>query len=113
MRKIEKQMNDAIVNKIDWQKDNTSVYYNDENDCSIVRLHGNKIAEIYENEIVLFDGGFQSVTTKSRLNAIISENGGFGSEGVFQKSFDWFVRIYNYASKKYETVPFYNGLVLV
>lgn len=112
MRKIEIAMNKAIENKTNWSSANTAVYYNEELDCSIVRLHGNKIAEIFEDKIVLFDGGFQSVTTKSRLNAIINGNGGFGSEGVFQKSFDWFVRIYDYATKSYNVVDFQNGLVL-
>ena len=112
MRKIELQMNKAIEDKKDWSKDNTSVSYNEELDCSIVRLYGNKIAEIYEGKIVLFDGGFQSVTTKSRLNAIIDGNGGFASEGVFQKDWDWFVRIYDYATKTFNVVDFQNGLIL-
>ena len=113
MRQIEVQMNKAIEDKKDWSKNNTSVSYNEELDCSIVRLYGNKIAEIYGDKIVLFDGGVQSVTTKSRLNAIITSNGGFGSEGVFQKSYDWFVRIYDYATKTYNNIPFQNGLILV
>ena len=112
MRKIEVQMNKAIEDKKDWSKDNTSVSYNEELDCSIVRLYGNKIAEIYEGKIVIFDGDCKSKTTKSRLNAIITSNGGFGSEGVFQKSYDWFVRIYDYATKSYNVVDFQNGLVL-
>ena len=40
-------------------------------------------------ELALFDGGWQSVTTKSRLNALCNEFAtGFG---VFQKNWDWFV----------------------
>ena len=49
MRKIEQQMNDAVANNKNWQSANTSVHYNEENGESIVRLHGNKIAEISDN----------------------------------------------------------------
>ena len=90
MRKIEQQMNTAIANSINWQSGNTSVHFNEEENLSVVRLHGNKIAEIGESFIRLFDGGFQSVTTKSRLNAILAEHGEDG-DCVFQKNFNWFV----------------------
>ena len=46
MRKIEAQMNAAIAQGRDWQSGNTSVHFNDEEQVAIVRLHGNKIAEI-------------------------------------------------------------------
>ena len=69
MRKIEAQMNAAIAQGRDWQSANTSVHFNDEEGVAIVRLHGNKIAEIGEGFITLFDGGWQTTTTKSRLNA--------------------------------------------
>ena len=46
MRKIEQQMNEAVANNKNWQSANTSVHYNEENGVSIVRLHGNKIAEV-------------------------------------------------------------------
>ena len=70
MRKIETQMNDAISSNANWTKANTSVTTQD--GVSAVRLHGNLIAEIGDNFIRLFDGGWQSNTTKSRLNAILS-----------------------------------------
>ena len=53
-------------------------------------LHGNKIAEVGDNFVRLFDGGWQSNTTKSRLNAILSEHG-LPGERVFQRKFEWFV----------------------
>ena len=58
----------------------------------LFRLYGNKIAEVGDTFIRLFDGGHQSVTTKSRLNAILAEHGDDG-DCVFQKNFDWFVNI--------------------
>ena len=90
-RKIEIAMNQAIAQGRDWQSGNTAVYFNDEEQVAIVRLHGNKIAEIGEGFITLFDGGWQTRTTQSRLNAILSENG-LPGERVFQKAFKWFIQ---------------------
>ena len=56
MRKIEQQMNDAVANNKTWQSANTSVHYNEENGVSVVRLHGNKIAEIGDDFLQIFDG---------------------------------------------------------
>ena len=113
MRKIETQMIHAIKNNIDWQSGNTSVHFNEENDVSIVRLHGNKIAEIDDNSMIIFDGGYQSKTTKSRLNALCNEFCITG-EGVFQKNYNWFVRHYVGAVNgvdKFITKEFTNGYV--
>ena len=73
MRKIESQMCAAIQANINWSNGNTTVHFNEESGVSIVRLHGNKIAEVSDNDMTIFDGGWQSNTTKSRLNAIINE----------------------------------------
>ena len=90
MRKIEQLMNVAISNNHEyWVKDNTSVETID--GVSYVRLHGNLIAEVDDNGIKLYDGGWQSTTTKSRLNALCSEFC-IAGEGVFQKDFLWYVR---------------------
>ena len=94
MRLIEKNMNQAIRNRKEhWQPANTSVesFYCSVSDRvgSIVKLHGNKIAEVYANSIVLFDGGWQTVTTKSRLNALLDE---FATgTGVIQRNFEWYL----------------------
>ena len=56
-----------------------------------IYLHGNHIATYnYDlKELSLYDGGWQSNTTKSRLNALCYELAtGFS---VFQKNWDWFV----------------------
>ena len=89
MRKIETQMNTAIWSKKNWAGSNTTVITED--DISTVMLHGNHIATYYHDkkELALFDGGWQSNTTKSRLNALCNEFAiGFG---VFQKNFNWFI----------------------
>jgi hypothetical protein len=92
MRKIETLMNEAVANNKDWHSSNTSVTYNEENDVSIVRLHGNKIAEIGDDYLQIFDGGWQSNTTKSRLNALIDRFCNAVTDGVFQKDYVWYVR---------------------
>ena len=115
MRKIEQQMNDAISNNQNWQSANTSVHFNEEENVSVVRLHGNKIAEVGKNFrngknfIRLFDGGWQTNTTKSRLNAILSEHGELGDR-VFQSNFDWFVSMNTVEGVT--TVPFFNSMRL-
>ena len=81
----------AINNNQNWSKDNTSVHFDEETNTSIVRLHGNKIAEVTDTDMTIFDGGYQSKTTKSRLNALCSEYC-IAGEGVFQKNYQWFVR---------------------
>ena len=109
MRKIEQQMNAAIQNSVDWQSGNTSVSFNEADNVSVVRLHGNKIAEVGDTFIRLFDGGWQTVTTKSRLNAILEAHGDKGDR-VFQKNFDWFVSINT--RQGMSTVPFFNSMRL-
>tara|TARA_S200002703_G_scaffold40971_2_gene35665 strand:- start:15950 stop:16279 length:330 start_codon:yes stop_codon:yes gene_type:complete len=76
---------------IDWQSANTSVHFDEESGVSVVRLHGNKIAEVSDTDMTIFDGGWQTTTTKSRLNALCQEFC-IAGEGVFQKDFKWFVR---------------------
>ena len=91
MRKIEQQMNEAILNRKDFFKGNTSVEnYITETGAreAIVKLHGNHIATVGDT-LQICDAGWQTVTTKSRLNALCNEF----AEGcyVFQKNFDWFL----------------------
>ena len=91
MRKIESQMCAAVQKNIDWQSANTSVHFDPETGVSVVRLHGNKIAEVSDTDMTIFDGGWQTTTTKSRLNALCQEFC-IAGEGVFQKNFTWYVR---------------------
>jgi len=107
MRKIERMMNQAITNKVDWQSANTEVTNID--GVSFVFLHGNKIAEVGDNFVRLFDGGFQSVTTKSRLNAILQCHG-LPGECVFQKQWTWFVNLKT--GNGIATVPFFSSMRL-
>jgi hypothetical protein len=103
MRKIETQMIQAIQNNKDFKLANTEVI--NFSNVSDVYLHGHLIARIGETWMELFDGGWQTATTKSRLNALLQA---FGMEGeyVFQKNFQWFVQ-YNGGP-----IPFFSGMRL-
>ena len=106
MRQIEKNMNSAIWSKKNWAGSNTTVITED--NVSTVMLHGNHIATYNYTlkELELFDGGWQSNTTKSRLNALCYEFAtGFG---VFQKNFNWFVGDFQNKTVK----PFCDGLIV-
>ena len=113
MRKIEREMNAAICENRNWQKDNTSVTFDPETNESTVYLYGNKIAVVGDDFVQIFDGGHQSVTTKSRLNAILSEHGIKG-ECVFQKNFNWFIHKFigqAGTSPVYNTYDFVDGFM--
>jgi len=72
MRKIEKQMNDAIKKGKNWSCGNTQVIH--ESSACYVYLHGNRLATItsYDNIIVDIDTlrHWPTPTTKSRLKAL-------------------------------------------
>ena len=113
MRKIEKQMCDAVQSNKNWTSGNTSVHFDPESGISVVRLHGNKIAEVSDIDMTIFDGGYQSNTTKSRLNALC-EYFCVDGEGVFQKDFAWYVRKFVGAingQSKFVTETFQSGYV--
>ena len=93
MRKIERLMNDAISKCIDWKNDNTEVIYSPERDANYVFLHGNHIATIGDTWLQMFNCGWKTMTTKSRLNAILSEHG--SGEYIYQKQGKWFVSTSN------------------
>lgn len=105
MRKIETQMIAAVNKSIDWKSANTRVEYIQENDTSKVYLHGNHIATIGDNFMEIFDGGWQSVTTKSRLNSLINAFCNGRTDGIFQKDFQWYIRDNNV------TKDFVNGYI--
>ena len=107
MRKIERQMNFALSNKADWSSSNTRVEFNNNTNCSSVFLHGHNIATFDHNlkAVKLSSCGWQTVTTKSRLNAILSEVK-YGCS-VFQKLWNWYV------SFRGQTQDFVDGMILL
>ena len=88
MRKIETQMCQAIHNNENWSSGNTQVITNDT--VSNVYLHGNLIATVTDTDMTIYDGGWRSNTTKSRINALCQEFC-ISGECVFQKDFLWYV----------------------
>ena len=104
----------AIKGNTDWKSANTEVI-TQQDGVSFVYLHGNKIAEVGDDFLKLFDGGYQSKTTKSRLNALLSEFGytcGTKREYVFQNQFEWFIQMFDLTEKAMRTIPFSNGMRL-
>ena len=94
MRKIEREMLQAIVDeRSHWSKDNTRVESTD--GISSVYLHGHKIAE-YEHRLngnlYINNCGYDTNTTKSRLNALIKwVVGSATGNGIFQKNWNWYL----------------------
>jgi hypothetical protein len=100
-RIIEQQMIRAISNETDWRKDNTSFeiihrgeYFNVSGGISStsreiqVKLHGHKIASIFPgNKMILSSCGWETQTTKSRLNSILHH---YNLGGIFQKDYVWY-----------------------
>ena len=102
MRKIEQQMNSAINAKITWSKGNTRV--DRMGNRSEVYLHNNHIATCFDNgDLQLSSAGWETVTTKSRLNAILENFFGYTLR-IFQHNFDWYIGDRNN--------PFFDGYVI-
>ena len=109
MRKIEMMMNSAIRYRKNFSSGNTTVRCFKTNGITTdvdVYLHGNHIASVdtATNALTIKDGGWQSVTTKSRLNALLDEF--VPSMGIFQKDWVWYVSDRLSGS----VVPFISGM---
>ena len=100
-------MNMAITHKTAWAGSTTQVNYNSNTNCSSIYLHGHQIATVDHNlkAVKLSSCGYETRTTKSRLNAILQEVK-YGCS-IFQKNFDWCVK-YND-----EVASFWDGMILV
>ena len=111
MRKIEMEMNAAIRYRRNFSKANTSVRCFKTNGITTdvdVFLHGNHIASLdtATNQLTIKDGGWQSVTTKSRLNALLDEF--VPSMGIFHKDWVWYLSDRLSGS----VVPFISGMTV-
>lgn len=76
-----------------------------------IRYHNTDVVSFNEIEIILRSGGYQTLTTKTRMNQAARQ---FGlAFRVFQKNHEWFVEdIYAKASKLISTIPFFDGMRL-
>mgnify|MGYP000093524191 FL=1 len=106
MRQIEAKMNKAMRHFLPFSSGNTTVVQH-RNEMEVF-LHGNHIATLNKisMDLRLFDGGWQSNTTKSRLNALLDEF--VPSMGVFQKDFVWYVSDRLDGSVR----PFFSGMTV-
>lgn len=69
-----------------------------------VQYHSTRVVEWNQTSIILRSGGYQTTTTRTRMNQTANQFGlGFQ---VFQKSFEWFVEF------KGQTLPFHDGMTL-
>tara|TARA_B100000497_G_scaffold115407_1_gene138918 strand:- start:351 stop:689 length:339 start_codon:yes stop_codon:yes gene_type:complete len=91
MRKIERQMIHAInCPGKRWSNSNTRVRWSDDQKFVEVLLHGHIIASINygKHRAVISACGYETVTTKSRLNAILSDL--VPGARIHAKNFEWF-----------------------
>lgn len=88
MRKITQEAINAFIAGVSFAKSNTSVERSPLGEVVVLKLHGNAIARYsegdYNNTLEVCDGGWQSNTTKERLN-------GLPHVSVNQKNFEWFL----------------------
>lgn len=93
MRKIEREMIEAIKTRKDFTEENTTVWVWAENrGFGLIKvkvlLHGNLIAKVYDKSLYLCDCGYQTKITKSRLNAILSH---FGFPLIYANKKQWYI----------------------
>ena len=95
-RIIEQNMIRAINYECDWRKDNTSVeviHHGIRGTHSYqkeiqVKLHGHTIARIFPGDrMILSSCGWETKTTKSRLNTILHH---YNKPGIYQERFVWY-----------------------
>lgn len=88
MRKITKEAVAAFMAGVTFSKSNTTVERSPLGGVVVLKLHGNSIARYsegdYNNSLEVCDGGWQSNTTKERLN-------GLPNVSVNQKNYEWFL----------------------
>jgi len=95
-RIIEQNMIRAINYETNWRKDNTEVIvihngihgtFSFQKEIQ-VRLHGNLIARIFPGDrMILSSCGWETKTTKSRLNALLHH---YNKPGIYQEKFVWY-----------------------
>jgi hypothetical protein len=69
----------------------------------IIRYHDTDVIEIQPNKIILRSGGWETSTTKRRINNFLPKG-----YNLFQRKFDWYVSI----EKDKKTIPFEDGMII-
>ena len=108
MKKIEKRINEAIIDKKYLSTSNSKVIYYLPEDTSDIYLHDNLIGRYNHKtkSIWLNSCGWETNTTKSRLNALLDllPNKKFK---IFQKDFKWFI----WVREEDKNYPFFDCLI--
>ena len=85
MRQITRDAVEALRERRPFKRDNTRVRQVNHSDLWEMSLHGHTIALLYiDDSLEICDGGWQSRTTKERLNALPNVS-------ITQKNFEWFL----------------------
>ena len=91
MRKVETLMCAAVKQRASTTCGSNTRVVSDETG-SHVYLHGHEIAKVAPDGTLSVNScGWETVTTKSRLNALINCFSEFISDGIYQKDFTWWV----------------------
>lgn len=89
MRKITRYAVEAFVDGTRFKRDNTEVGKNRHDAAIHLKLHGHTIAMRVGDLVKIKDAGWQTNTTKERLNGILDA---YHSDSyIFQKDFEWFL----------------------
>ena len=117
MRKIEREMIQAIIDRSHFSKANTKVQVHvpmgvDSRAEMRVYLHDNHIATYANEGLYINHQGWKTNTTKSRLNALIQFVLG-GLSGIYQKDFEWYLKKVDGGNGKVETSPVPDTWLLV
>ena len=125
MRKIEREMIQAIIDRRSFNKANTSVSLytsSTQMGCGLdtdsasemrVYLHGHHIASYTDDgRLYINHQGWKTRTTKSRLNALIKFVLGELS-CIYQHNFEWFVKQTSNVNGMYDEYSFEDGWNLV
>ena len=102
----------AIKSKSCFSLDNTRVDYVPSENTSEIFLHNNLIAyyEHTEQYMYVSSCGWESNTTKSRLNALLDTF--FYGVGIFQKNWQWFISDRRDNKTVKQIKWFYDGMIV-
>ena len=82
---------------------NTLLKYDNDGNRQFVRLHDTNIITYRDGKIILDSGGYQTQTTKARLNEYLPAH-----LSIYQKNYNWYIH------NKYtnEDIEYYDGIAL-
>ena len=93
MRKITRDSVNAFLNRQTFKRQNMEVTSFD--DSFYLKLHNNTIAVLHgDGTLMITNAGWESNTTKERLNGLINEYLGYPNcigRGIHQKNFVWYL----------------------